>query len=157
MSLPSKRIVPALGVSCSRISFEVVVLPQPDSPISPNVSPAAIARSTPSTALTQPFLRQPIVPAPAGKYLRTPSSSSSGADIPLSCAVVEEPAFGRPARGDRLFARFRGEAFRHRVRAARVKGAAPRQLRQIGRMAGDRVERLLAAELRGGAEQSRRI
>ena len=40
MSWPSKRIVPAVGLSCSRISLEVVVLPQPDSPISPSVSPA---------------------------------------------------------------------------------------------------------------------
>ena len=39
MSSPSNRIAPAVGVSCSRISFEVVVLPHPDSPISPRVSP----------------------------------------------------------------------------------------------------------------------
>jgi len=46
MSRPSKVIVPAVGVSCSRINFEVVVFPQPDSPMSPGVSPAWMAKST---------------------------------------------------------------------------------------------------------------
>jgi len=37
MSRPSKRIVPEVGVSCNRISLEVVVFPHPDSPMSPSV------------------------------------------------------------------------------------------------------------------------
>jgi hypothetical protein len=31
-------IAPDVGVSCSRISFEVVVFPHPDSPMRPSVS-----------------------------------------------------------------------------------------------------------------------
>ena len=38
MSRPSKAIAPDVGVSCSRISFEVVVFPHPDSPMRPSVS-----------------------------------------------------------------------------------------------------------------------
>src|SRR5213596_3364263 len=53
MSRPSKAIVPAVGCSIFKISLAVVVLPHPDSPMSPSVSPAWMAKSTPSTAFTQ--------------------------------------------------------------------------------------------------------
>jgi len=39
MSRPSKAMLPAVGVSWSRMSFEVVVFPHPDSPMRPSVSP----------------------------------------------------------------------------------------------------------------------
>ena len=53
-----------------------VVLPQPDSPTTPRVSPRMIERSTPSTACTWPtvlFRR----PALIGNYLTSPSTRSS--------------------------------------------------------------------------------
>ena len=68
MSRPLKMILPAVG-SVSLISVrESVVLPQPDSPTSPSVSPAWIERSTPSTAWICPTVRLKI-PARIGKYL----------------------------------------------------------------------------------------
>jgi len=68
MSRPLKTILPAVG-SVSLISVrERVVLPQPDSPTSPSVSPALIDRSTPSTAWMWPTVRLRI-PARIGKYL----------------------------------------------------------------------------------------
>src|SRR6516162_618668 len=100
MSSPPKRMVPAVGVSCSRISLEVVVLPQPDSPITPSVSPGQTAKSTPSTALTQPTLRRRSGPVLTGKYFRRPCSSSNGADILFLCLLVGEPAFRLPIRTD---------------------------------------------------------
>ena len=39
-----------------------VVLPQPDSPTSANVSPGMISKSTPSTAYTVPIWRRMIPP-----------------------------------------------------------------------------------------------
>ena len=53
---PSKRIwPPAIRAGGRRIcmtAFASVLLPQPDSPASPRISPRAISRSTPSTART---------------------------------------------------------------------------------------------------------
>ena len=50
-STPSKRTVPSVGVSRRSTLRPTVVLPLPDSPTSPSVSPAAISNDTPSTAL----------------------------------------------------------------------------------------------------------
>ena len=58
VSLPSTSIVPAVGVPMLRISSSVVVLPQPDSPTSPRVSPSRMSRSIPSTACTVPIRRR---------------------------------------------------------------------------------------------------
>ena len=51
MSLPSKMILPAVGSISLMIVRPSVVLPQPDSPTTPSVSPRRRSRSTPSTAL----------------------------------------------------------------------------------------------------------
>ena len=52
MSTPRKRIDPAVG-SSSRTSPRIsVVLPQPDSPTTPSVSPAASENETSETAWT---------------------------------------------------------------------------------------------------------
>src|SRR5207253_6682317 len=107
MSSPPNRIVPAVGGSCSRISFDVVVLPHPDSPISPNVSPGQTAKSTPSTALTQPSLRRNSVPVLTGKYFWRFSSSSNGAGIFLQWLLIQEPAFCRPIRANLVIIRYR--------------------------------------------------
>src|SRR6516162_2926640 len=147
-------MVPAVGTSCSRISFDVVVLPQPDSPISPKVSPGKIAKSTPSTALTQPILRRNRLPVLTGKYFCRSLSSSSGADIGLlRRLLITEPAPRSPLDVDQPFHRLLFDTARHRMRASRVKGAARRQPCQIGWLSGDREQRLLAAELWHRAEQ----
>ena len=52
MSSPSKRIVPAVGSMRRRSRRPTVVLPQPDSPTRPSVSPRRISKLTPSTAWT---------------------------------------------------------------------------------------------------------
>ena len=52
MSVPSNRMEPAVGSIRRRISRPTVVLPQPDSPTRPRLSPRLILRSTPSTAFT---------------------------------------------------------------------------------------------------------
>ena len=49
---PSKQISPAVGFSNCRMQRPVVVLPQPDSPTTPKVSPAENLKLTPSTAFT---------------------------------------------------------------------------------------------------------
>ena len=55
-SSPFKRIAPptmrAAGGSRPTIDRQVVVLPQPDSPTRPSVSPSRRVKLTPSTALT---------------------------------------------------------------------------------------------------------
>src|SRR3972149_552088 len=57
MSRPSKRIRPAVGSMRRRTTRPTVVLPHPDSPTRPSVSPRRTSNVTPSTALTQPTVR----------------------------------------------------------------------------------------------------
>src|SRR5947209_2903185 len=51
-SRPSKMIAPDVGSMRRRMSRPSVLFPEPDSPIKPRVSPAAISRETSSTART---------------------------------------------------------------------------------------------------------
>jgi hypothetical protein len=57
MRCPRHAIVPAVGSTSRRIVLPAVDLPQPDSPTSPSVSPAPIAKLIPSTACTFPAAR----------------------------------------------------------------------------------------------------
>ena len=68
MSVPLKAIDPDVGSISLRINRPTVVLPQPDSPTSPSVSPRWMAKLTPSTALTWPTTRWSTPPW-TGKYL----------------------------------------------------------------------------------------
>ena len=66
----------------------VVVLPQPDSPTRPKVSPALISKLMPSTARTNPDCRRTMKPRITGKYFVSPFTVSSvsplaGAPLPL--------------------------------------------------------------------------
>src|SRR5713101_1866211 len=157
MSCPSNRIAPAVGVSCNRISFEVVVLPQPDSPMTPRVSPAPTAKSMPSTAFTQAVFLRGNSAVVTGKCLVRPSISNSGGGMDFLCGIaglrLGEPAPRRPRAADLHLWRLFAGATRQCRGAARVKGAARRQGREIGRLAGDREQLFLAAELRHRAEQ----
>src|SRR5438132_4230036 len=157
MSCPSKRIAPEVGLSCSRISLEVVVLPQPDSPITPSVSPAATQKSIPSTALTHPTFRRGKSAVVTEKYFVRPSISNSGGDmgVPwgLDCLRFGAPAPCRPGAANVDLARLLVDAARKCFGAPRVKGAARRQRGKIGRLARDREQLLLVAELWHRAEQ----
>src|SRR5262245_3307395 len=149
MSRPSYRIEPSVGVSCSKISFEVVVLPQPDSPMRPSVSPGPIAKSTPSTAFTAEVSR-PNSPRRTGKCFFSPRTSRTGGAM-----------FQKPAAGDGVtepeVRRLRGGATLHRLTAAGMEGTPGWQAREVRRLPGNRVERLLAAELRHRAQQRARV
>ena len=76
-SSPSNRIEPAVGSMRRRISRPTVVLPQPDSPTSPSVSPRRISKLTPSTAWTIPIVRCRIPPR-MGKCLTRSVTLTSG-------------------------------------------------------------------------------
>ena len=54
---PSSMILPASGFSTPTTSLPSVVLPQPDSPTSPSVSPSSTCSVTSDTALTEATLR----------------------------------------------------------------------------------------------------
>src|SRR5215208_5554724 len=57
MSSPSKITSPSVGSRRRRTRRARVLLPHPDSPTSPSVSPRRTERSTPSTAFTCPTVR----------------------------------------------------------------------------------------------------
>src|SRR5438067_9978282 len=131
MSWPSKRIAPAVGASCNRISFEVVVLPQPDSPMTPSVSPGEIEKSTPSTALTHSIRRRGKTAVVTGKCLARPSISNSDVGMNILFGLfggfcLGEPAARRPGAGEPRLARFLLGAARQGLGAARLEGAAGR-------------------------------
>src|SRR5262245_60510805 len=158
MSRPSNAIVPAVGVSWSRISFDVVVLPHPDSPIRPSVSPAWITKSTPSTAFTDTPPR-PSRPSLTGKCFFSPRTSRTGSAIVSSPVplTLREPAPGDASGGEVEVPRLLGLAARHGLRTTRMERAPRGQAGQVRWLAGERLQRLLAAELRHRPEQRARV
>src|SRR5262245_1614533 len=77
MLRPSNSMLPAVGASAASTSLDVVVLPQPDSPTSPSVSPGPIVKLMPSTALTMPR-GLPKSEPPTGKCFRRSRTARSG-------------------------------------------------------------------------------
>ena len=75
--LPKTVIVPCAGSARLRISSSVVVLPQPDSPTRPRVSPERMSKEMPSTARTVPTRRLKTAPTVSGKCRCTSVSSST--------------------------------------------------------------------------------
>src|SRR5262245_46489168 len=121
MSRPAKAMLPAVGCSAARTSFEVVVLPQPDSPTRPRVAPALMAKLTPSTALTKPR-RRPRRELPTGKYFFSPRTSSNGS---VTFGLLKGlPAPDSPAVAQELFAGLLSTATLQGVRAAGMKATA---------------------------------
>src|SRR6516165_10719023 len=98
-----------------------------------------MAKSTPSTAFTQPVLRRNRAPVLTGKYFSRFCSSSNGADILFLCFLIEEPTSRGPLRCEAPIFGLLCHAARHGMGATRMKCAARRQLGQIGRLARDRV------------------
>ena len=67
-SWPSKRIDPSVGSSSISIIFAVVLLPQPDSPTTPRVSPARSSKEMSSTALMWPVTLEINSPLVTGNH-----------------------------------------------------------------------------------------
>ncbi len=64
--MPPRWIEPACGWVIRTMARPMVVLPDPDSPTRPSVSPRSIVNETPSTARTQP-VRLRMTPVRIGK------------------------------------------------------------------------------------------
>src|SRR5712692_5637800 len=109
-----------------------------------------MAKSTPSTAFTH------IAPRPSsrwrpGKCFFSPRTSRTGEDI------FQEPAPGDASVAEVEVRRLLGHAAWHDLGAAWMERTSRGQVGQVGRLAGDRIQRLLAAELRHRAEQGSRV
>ena len=78
MSVPSNVIEPSVGSSSRIIARPVVLLPQPDSPTSPSVSPFAIEKLTPSTARTSPMWRSMTISSVIGNQTFRSSTATRG-------------------------------------------------------------------------------
>src|SRR5438874_6602998 len=157
-SRPSKRMLPAVGFSSARMSLDVVVLPQPDSPTRPSVVPAGIANETESTARTTPE-DQPSAPLRTTKCLvRSMTSRRWGAmSGPPMFSPTMEPAARRVAGRDVRLG-WRLDTAVERGRAARGERAARAERREVGRLAGDRGEtRAPHPEARDRLEQGARV
>ncbi len=83
MSSPSNFTSPEVMSIIFRMARPVVLLPQPDSPTRPRVSPRRTSNDTPSTAFTLPTWRRMTAPAITGKWTfrSLTSRTVSGADI----------------------------------------------------------------------------
>src|SRR5438105_1926328 len=149
-SSPAKRIVPpakrAFLATVPRIELASVVLPQPDSPTSPMISPGFISKLTPSSTRASPA-----AVANERKRLSTSSSLSPGTSDPriehVAQAVAEEvephhdeedgePGRKRvPPRLRKEFARLRDHASPFRRRRRRAEPQEPERARSQNREA----------------------
>src|SRR5437899_10545354 len=151
MLRPSNSMVPAVGSSAASTSFDVVVLPHPDSPTSPSVSPEPMVKLTPSTALTTPRALPKSEP-PTGKCLRRSRTASS--ELSTRGGLLD----GQPAPHVAVTVRavlpgLLDAAPVGRPLAAGMEGAAGREGREVRRLARNAVERLPDGELRDRVEQ----
>src|SRR4030095_16687684 len=117
-----------------------------------------MAKSTPSTALTHARLR-PSSPWRAGKCFVSPRTSRMGsATVRFSDRVAfQEPAAGHTAVTEGEVARLLGRAAGQDLGAARVEGASRGQGGQVGWLARDRIQGLLASEILHRDEQGARV
>ena len=184
MSWPSKRIVPAVGSMSRSSSRPTVVLPQPDSPTSPRVSPRADVEADAIDRLD--LGRRPLEDAALiGKCLTRSRTSTSGGAGPWSglarrgsgdaasarsgasvlargpgsprLDVVVEPAADVVWPGDREQPGWTSMA-RVDVSSMRAGSAArtgsPRQVDQVRHVAGDDRELVLGPRRRPGSSRS---
>ena len=85
MSWPPSSTEPEFGRSSATTTRPMVVLPQPDSPTRPNVSPAFTVNETSDTACTLATRRCKIAPDVTGNSLTRLRTSSRGVpdgDVP---------------------------------------------------------------------------
>src|SRR5579859_2265605 len=165
MLLPSKVTVPLVAGISRKMVRPTVVLPQPDSPTRPRVSPGWMLKLTFSTACTQATTRCSKPPR-TGKYLTRFFTSTRlwpfgvwvsalsmrrlsrahhqrGLVLVFGAAVIQPAAHlvivpGRPQLGQHLGAD--GQVVLHPRPAARRKAAALGQVDQVGHHAGDDVQ-----------------
>src|SRR5262249_15589103 len=143
-------MVPAVGCSAARMSFEVVVLPQPDSPTRPKVWPRLMVKLTPSTALTQPRLLPSREP-PTAKYFLRPRTSSNGSG--MFGLLKGQPAPDSPAVAQVFLTGFLSPAALQSMRTAGVEATAWRQSRWIWWLPRNSVQWLLTTEHRHRVQQ----
>src|SRR5262245_45965475 len=155
MLRPSNSMQPAVGASAASTSFEVVVLPQPDSPTSPSVSPGPIVKLIPSTAFTTPR-GFPKSEPPTGKCFRRSRTASNGLST-RGPWLEGHPAARAPVAVQALRGRLLDAAALDRARTAGMKSASSREGREIRRLARNAVERLADAELRDRVEERLRV
>src|SRR5581483_10241522 len=77
-------MLPEVGSMRRKMRRPRVLLPEPDSPTSPNVSPGSMLNETSSTARTSPFAPPPKTDSPSGKVLVRLRISSRGIGVMLS-------------------------------------------------------------------------
>src|SRR5882672_499086 len=161
---PRKRTSPDEGSMRRRMQRPVVVLPLPDSPTRPNVSPSSMLKLTSSTAETRVPARKS--PASRAKYFTRCATSTRGIwddcglrigdcltkDDRRLCRIVQI-ALGRVLRADRIVRRRRGRTRLEAIRTARVERAARRQRAEHRHRAVDRLQPLSGAPSRYGREE----
>ena len=172
--MPLCRIAPAVGFCRNTSARPMVVLPEPDSPMMPNVSPRRTSKLTPSTAFTvarrscvwnctSRSRTETMVSACAavrhGLRHRCAAISATGADGGVlqragQLELLESPAAHlAAAAGIEQF--LLGLAAGRRVAAARLEAAAVRHFGDRRHAAGDRGELAAArAQVRQRAQQA---
>src|SRR5256884_7979976 len=158
MSSPLNVTLPSVGSSSPITVRPRGDLPHPASPTRPTVSPALISRSTPSTAWTWPTVRWRIPDATGNHIFRSLTETSGSLVVHARLSGLTDVASGTlqlrarlrdPARGKLRLAdpqqrRHVPRAALDLERAARVEGAAARQVDQVGRQPLDRLQRFVA-------------
>ena len=149
-------LCPTVGSISRSSSRPTVVLPQPDSPTRPSVSPRRISKLTPSTAWTDPTVRCRMPPL-TGKCLTRSRTSTSGTR-PARRGAAERPAGPGSARRPRGRSRGRSAARPCRVGRPCARRARPRRparlqeppVRVVVEPAADLVARARPGGARGG-------
>ena len=136
-SLPSKLIEPDVGLSSPTSIRPIVVLPQPDSPTRPSVSPLRMSNDTSATALTAPT-RRCSTPLVTGKSLTRCLAESTTS--PATAVAGAATSRRRRRLGDHELAADGLLLHADREEAAvDVRGGLPRQYRRLGAAAVGRV------------------
>ena len=100
----------------------VVVLPQPDSPTRPSVSPRRMEKLTPSTALTR-AASPPKMPPPMGKCLTRFRTSRIGASVTRAPATARRSDSQQAAVWASATVTSSGRSTRHRSTTKLQRGA----------------------------------
>src|SRR2546422_259022 len=123
MFSPSNFTAPEVMSIILRMARPVVLLPQPDSPTRPRVSPRRTSNDTPSTAFTLPTWRRTTAPAITGKWTfrSVTSRTMSGAELGMEMAGGQMVGRALDQQGAMVAAEIGGAP------AARREGATRRQ------------------------------
>src|SRR5579863_828478 len=131
MSSSLMTMEPDVGGSRATIILPVVVLPQPDSPTRPNVSPGRTSKDTSETACTAPTWRCRIAPLVTGNSLTRFFTTRNGL-VPLGEVAAVDGVAGvtvialERAPGQAGCQRRQGDDTRTDARARARRGSVPR-------------------------------